>query len=63
MLTNPGVPFPRKFGTILLRNPAEDELVVPINTAVGGICRFYAELLIYFNGSLEQKVDQAVWWF
>lgn len=47
MLTNPRVPFPGKSGTIFLGNPAEDELVVTINTAVGGICRFYVELLIY----------------
>lgn len=55
MLTNPRVPFPGKFGTILLRNPAEDELVVTINNAMGGVCRFAAELLIYFTFFFLEK--------
>lgn len=54
-VATPKVPFPGKFGIILLRNPAEDELVVTINTAVGGICRFYAELLIYFSDFFGSK--------
>lgn len=42
---------------IFLRNPAEDELVGTINTAMLGICRFDAELLIYFNDFFGRKKE------